>query len=144
MLVKSFLKKIKKRRKIVGRGISAGQGKSCGRGQKGQGARKGGLPRAGFEGGQTPIYRRLPKRGQNKKKNELTKKKNPKVINLDFFQRNEKIIDKQLVDLTEKKIKVLGGEAVLTKKLFIKAFAFTNSAKAKIIQAGGSWEVVNQ
>lgn len=135
MLTRKSLVKIKGRRKIVGRGISAGQGKSCGRGQKGQGARKGGLPRKGFEGGQTPIFRRLPKKGQ--KKSKALKKNYFKIVNLGSFQQDEKIKDGQIIDLTKKDTKVLGN-GILTKKIFIKAAAFADSARLKIKQAGGN------
>src|SRR3954466_14793706 len=60
---KSYLVPVRKRGKIVGRGIGSGRGKTAGRGQKGQGARKSGHVRPGFEGGQTQVYRRFPKRG---------------------------------------------------------------------------------
>ena len=63
MNTNNYLTAIVKKKKIVGRGIGSGRGKTSGRGQKGQGARKSGHVRPGFEGGQTPIYRRVPKRG---------------------------------------------------------------------------------
>jgi large subunit ribosomal protein L15 len=72
MTINNYLTAIVKKKKIVGRGIGSGRGKTAGRGTKGQKARKSGRPRQGFEGGQTPVYRRFPKRGF-KTKNFLIK-----------------------------------------------------------------------
>src|SRR3954453_7424403 len=113
---KSYLVPVRKRGKIVGRGIGSGRGKTCGRGQKGQKARKSGHTRPGFEGGQTPVYRAFPKRGGG------FKKKTPRqVINLEKLEKDEKIVAGQMLDFTQEKltVKVLGG-GNLTKNLTIK------------------------
>ena len=126
-----------------GRGVGSGNGKTAGRGHKGQNSRSGGGVRPGFEGGQMPLYRRLPKRGFNNKR-----------FASDYIEINisdlEKFADGTTVDsavladsgiLSVAKvndgIKVLGnGE--LTKKLVVKAKKFSASAKEKIEKAGGS------
>jgi len=126
-----------------GRGHGSGNGKTAGYGHKGQKARSG-RPRIGFEGGQMPLYRRLPKRGfKNYNHKEIT------VINLD---RLEKFEDGQVVDIQAlldagiikevcDGVKVLGnGE--LTKKLTVKANAFSAAAKEKIEALGGTAEVI--
>src|SRR3954453_11521911 len=115
---KSYLVPVRKRGKIVGRGIGSGRGKTCGRGQKGQKARKSGHTRPGFEGGQTPVYRAFPKRGGGFKK-----KKTPhQVINLEKLEKDEKIANGQVLDFTQEKspVKILGGGG-FTKNLTIKA-----------------------
>lgn len=122
----------KKKRKRIGRGISAGQGKSCGRGQKGQNSRSGGKVRIGFEGGQTNIYRRIPKKGQNQKPKLNNKKK--MVINLGLIQKN---FSSETLDFSDKKIKVL-GDGSFDRKINITADSFSASAKKKIEKFGGS------
>ncbi len=126
-----------------GRGPGSGNGKTAGKGHKGQNARSGGGVRLGFEGGQLPLYRKLPKRGFN---NRFSKKYN--VINLD---RLEQFVDGTVVDLdllvssgviskaAPDGLKVLGG-GELTKKLTVKAAVFSATAKEKIIAAGGQAE----
>jgi large subunit ribosomal protein L15 len=130
-----------------GRGVGSGNGKTAGRGHKGQNARAGGGVRPGFEGGQMPLYRRLPKRGFNNKRFALAYVE----INVSDLER---FADGTLIDAAVLKqtgvislpkvndgIKLLGnGE--LTKKLTVKANAFTASAKEKIEKAGGSAEEV--
>ena len=127
----------------VGRGPASGNGKTAGKGHKGQKARSGNV-RLGFEGGQFPIYRQLPKRGFNNK--FVT---NSAIVNVDTLNRFE---DGDVVDmaaLVAKKIvrreldglKVLGG-GNLTKKLTVKATVFSASAKEKIEAAGGKTEEV--
>jgi len=130
-----------------GRGVGSGNGKTAGRGHKGQNARAGGGVRPGFEGGQMPIYRRLPKRGFNNKRFA----DHYVEINISDLERFE---DGAVIDAAALKaagvitlpkvndgIKLLGnGE--LTKKLTVKANAFTASAKEKIEKAGGSAEEV--
>lgn len=121
-----------KGKKRKGRGIGSGRGKTCGRGTKGQNARKSGGVRLGFEGGQTPIYRRLPKVGFFHEGYDYN------LVNLKDLEENDKILDGQIVDfsLDSKKTKVLGfGE--LTKNLTIKAHKFSSSAKEKIEKLGG-------
>ncbi|MGA9174667.1 MAG: 50S ribosomal protein L15 [Thermoactinomyces sp.] len=132
------------KKKRVGRGISAGQGKTAGKGHKGQNARSGGGVRPGFEGGQNPIYRRLPKRGfTNPNRVEYA------IINLDVLNRFEEgtVVTPELLkeqgvvkDLKDG-LKVLGnGE--LNKKLTVKAQKFSASAIEKINAAGGATEVI--
>ena len=129
-----------------GRGAGSGNGKTAGRGHKGQNARTGGGVRPGFEGGQIPLYRRLPKRGFT---NSLFKKEYA-IINLEKL--NELFNDGDVVSmevLLEKGIvkKELNGLKVLargeiTKKLTVKATIFSATAKEKIEAAGGKAEVI--
>lgn len=124
----------------VGRGIGSGVGKTCGRGHKGQKARSGGGVRPGFEGGQMPIYRRLPKRGFN---NIWAKKF--ATVNVETLNRFDdgSIVDAvALVNAGILKnvldgVKIL-GKGDLSKKLTVKVQGFTKSAKVKIEAAGGS------
>lgn len=122
-------------RKRKGRGIGSGRGKTCGRGTKGQLSRKSGNVRQGFEGGQTPIYRRLPKVGF------FHKKQNFNLVNLDDLQNNEKVVDSQIIDFSllnkGRKTKILGN-GDLTKKIIIKAHKFSSSARTKIENLDGS------
>lgn len=134
----------KKARTRVGRGLGSGLGKTSGRGQKGQGSRAGGGKRPGFEGGQKPLYLRLPKRGfYNKFALTYTE---VNVGSLNGFEAGE-VVD--LVSLVEagiiKKVndglRILGsGE--LDKALTVRANGFTKAAVAKIEAAGGKVEVV--
>jgi large subunit ribosomal protein L15 len=134
----------RKRRKRMGRGIAAGQGKTAGKGCKGQNARSGGGVRPGFEGGQNPIYRRLPKRGfTNFHRVEYA------VVNLAAFDRfaegvtitPELLLETGVVKNLKGGLKVLGnGE--LSKKRTVKAHKFSQTASAKIIAAGGVTEVI--
>ena len=117
----------RKARKRVGRGTSSGNGKTAGRGQKGQGARSGGGKKPGFEGGQTPLFMRLPKRGFT----NFTRKEYA-IVNLETLNKFED---------GATGIKILGnGE--LTKKLSVKAAKFSKSAVAAIEAAGGKTEVI--
>lgn len=135
----------RKVRNRVGRGTSSGNGKTSGRGQKGQKARSGGGVRLGFEGGQNPLFRRLPKRGFNN-----INRKEYAIINLDVlnerFEDGAEVTPAVLVEsgiIKDEKagIKVLGnGE--LTKKLTVKAAKFSKSAEEAIKAAGGSIEVI--
>ena len=129
--------------KRVGRGIGSGTGKTSGKGHKGKNARSGGGVRAGFEGGQMPLYRRLPKRGF---KNIFAKQY--VTINIEALEAfedgtevtEELLLEKGIVKKTLDGIKVLGrGE--LTKKLTVKVTKYTESAKEKIEKAGGKAEV---
>ena len=129
--------------KRVGRGIGSGTGKTSGKGHKGQNARSGGGVRPGFEGGQMPIYRRLPKRGF---KNIFAKQY--VTINIEALEAFEDgtevteqlLLEKGIVKKTLDGIKLLGrGE--LTKKLTVKVTKYTESAKEKIEKAGGKAEV---
>ena len=135
----------KKSRKRVGRGAGSGLGKTSGKGHKGQNARSGGGVRAGFEGGQLPLFRRLSKRGFNNY-NFRTVYSTVNVEDLNRFEDGT-VVDVKLlkeVGLINKEldgVKVLGnGE--LTKKLTVKANAFTKSAKEKIENIGGKTEVI--
>jgi len=127
-----------------GRGHGSGNGKTAGRGHKGQKARSGGGVRLGFEGGQMPMYRRLPKRGFKNINSKQIIAIN--VSMLEIFDNGE-IIDFEklkshgLVSKLHDGLKILGnGE--LTKSLIIKANYFSKSAKEKIIAAGGTAEVI--
>ena len=130
-----------------GRGVGSGNGKTAGRGHMGQNSRAGGGVRPGFEGGQMPIYRRLPKRGFNNKRFAFSYVE----INIGDLERFEDgsvvdaamLRDSGVISLPKVNdgIKILGtGE--LTKKLTVKANGFTASAKEKIEKAGGSAEEV--
>lgn len=130
-----------------GRGVGSGNGKTAGRGHKGQNARSGGGVRPGFEGGQMPLYRRMPKRGFNNKRFALQYIE-VNVVDLEKFSDGAEITAEILADAgiislpkVNDGIKILGnGE--LTKKLSVKAAKFTASAKEKIEKAGGTAEEV--
>lgn len=127
-----------------GRGPGSGNGKTGGRGHKGQNARSGGGVRPGFEGGQLPLYRKLPKRGFH---NIFAKKY--AVVNVSALEAFDNGAEINIDTLIEKKIvrnkydglKVLGN-GQLTKKLTVNAAIFSASAKEKIEAAGGKAEVV--
>ena len=121
----------------VGRGLGSGLGKTSGKGQKGQKSRSGGVKRPGFEGGQRPLYLRLPKRGFYNK------------FGKDYVEINEDgtvvepvmLIEEGIVKNVRDGIRILGnGE--LTKKLTVQAMGFSKSAEEKIIAAGGKIEVI--
>ncbi len=132
-----------KTKKRVGRGISSGLGKTSGRGQKGQKARSGGGVRRGFEGGQTPLYRRLPKRGFNnfnaKTYTEVTLTMLNQATTTDVSA--ETLIKDGIISKANDGIVIL-ATGKLDKKLNVKATRFTKNAKEKIEQAGGKCEVV--
>ena len=126
-----------------GRGHGSGNGKTAGKGHKGQKARSG-APRPGFEGGQMPLYRRLPKRGcTNRNTKEIIS------INVDVLNRFEDntdvtvelLLESGAISAVKDGVKILGG-GELTKKLNVKANAFSASAKEKIEAAGGTVEVI--
>ncbi len=128
----------------VGRGIGSGTGKTSGKGHKGQNARSGGGVRPGFEGGQMPIYRRLPKRGFT---NIFAKEYVAvNVSDLERFEDGTEVTAELLkesgvISKVKDGVKVLGrGE--LTKKLTVKVAKFSESAKEKIEKAGGKAEVI--
>ena len=135
----------KKDIKRLGRGSSSGTGKTSGKGQKGQNARSGGGVRVGFEGGQLPLYRRLPKRGFSNAMFKTTYA----VINisdLNMFDEDTLVTPELLKEMGIIKnqlsgIKVLGN-GKLEKKLTVKAHNFSNSAIKKIEAAGGKAEVI--
>ena len=127
-----------------GRGAGSGNGKTAGKGHKGQNARSGGGVRVGFEGGQIPLYRRLPKRGFN---NVFAKEYAiVNVSDLNAFEDGavinaEVLLEKRIIRKALDGVKVLGrGE--LTKKVTVQATAFSTSAKEKIESVGGKCEVV--
>ena len=130
--------------KRVGRGIGSGTGKTSGKGHKGQNARSGGGVRPGFEGGQMPLYRRLPKRGF---KNIFAKQYvTVNVEVLDRFEDGTEVTADTLKEagIISKKldgVKLLGRGDV-TKKLTVKVAGYTASAKEKIEKAGGKAEVI--
>ena len=134
----------RKVRNRVGRGTSSGNGKTSGRGQKGQKARSGGGVRLGFEGGQTPLFRRLPKRGFTN-----VNRKEYAVINLDVLNRFEDgtevtpvaLVEAGIVKNEKAGIKVLGNGS-LDKKLTVKAAKFSKHAQETIEAVGGSIEVI--
>jgi large subunit ribosomal protein L15 len=131
-------------RKRLGRGIGSGQGKTAGKGHKGQNARSGGGVRLGFEGGQTPLFRRLPKRGFTN-----VNRKEYAVVNLDALNRFEEgtevtpelLIETGVVSNEKAGIKIL-AKGTLEKKLTVKAHKFSSAAKEAIEAVGGSTEVI--
>lgn len=132
--------------KRLGRGIGSGLGKTSGKGHKGQNARSGGGVRPGFEGGQMPLTRRIPKRGFNN-----IFKKVYIIVNigdLNVFENGdvvtvETVVEKGIAKYRQGNVglKVL-GDGELTKNLTVKAVKFTESAKASIEKAGGKAEVL--
>lgn len=133
-----------KRRKIVGRGKGSGHGKTSCRGHNGQNARSGGGTRPGFEGGQMPLARRIPKRGFNVKRSldyqvvnlkSLTRFKEASVITPEF------LLEKGLIHDKFGLIKIL-GDGEVSKSLIIKAHSFSQAAAEKIKKAGGSVELI--
>ena len=127
-----------------GRGAGSGNGKTAGRGHKGQWARSGGGVRVGFEGGQMPLARRLPKRGFH---NIFAKPL--EAINVSALERFEDgavvnaqaMLDAGVLSKCRYGVKILGSGEI-TKKLTVEASAFSESAKKKIVAAGGKWKVV--
>ena len=128
-----------------GRGPGSGNGKTAGKGHKGQNARSGGGVRPGFEGGQLPLYRKLPKRGFN----NFRFAKQYTIINIQSLNKfnDGEVVDcaallaKGIINEVCDGVKVL-GEGELTKKLTVKAAVFSASAKEKIEAVGGKTEVV--
>jgi large subunit ribosomal protein L15 len=131
-------------RKRKGRGIGSGNGKTAGKGHKGQNARSGGGVRLGFEGGQTPLYRRLPKRGFTN-----INHKEYAIVNLDALNRFEEgtevtpelLIETGVVSNEKSGIKIL-AKGNVEKKLTVKAHKFSSAAKEAIEAAGGTAEVI--
>lgn len=128
----------------VGRGIGSGNGKTAGKGHKGQNARSGGGVRLGFEGGQTPLFRRLPKRGfTNINRKEFA------IVNLDKlagFEAGtvvtpELLLETGVISKLNAGVKILGN-GKLDVALTVKANKFSSTAKAAIEAAGGSTEVI--
>ncbi|BAZ45042.1 ribosomal protein L15 [Chondrocystis sp. NIES-4102] len=135
----------KKRRRRVGRGISAGQGASCGFGMRGQKSRSGTGTKAGFEGGQMPLYRRVPKL----KHFPLVNQKHYTTINVkalsslaaDTEVTLDSLIEQGIVTTNDGPLKIL-GDGELQVALKVKAAAFTKSAIEKIEAVGGTYEVI--
>ena len=131
-------------RKRLGRGTSGGQGKTAGKGTKGQLARQGGKTRLGFEGGQMPLFRRMPKRGFNN-----INRKEYAVVNLSDLNRFDDgaevtpaaLIDAGIVKNEKNGVKLL-ADGKLEKKLTIKVAKASAAAKAAVEAAGGSIEVI--
>lgn len=133
-----------KKRKRIGRGDGSGHGKTSGRGHKGQGARSGGNTKPGFEGGQMPLQRRLPKRGfHNPFRIEMS------VVNLGQIDAlpagaevtPEVLIEHGYVSGKHRRVKIL-GDGSLSKALTVKAHGFSAKAKEKIEAAGGKAELI--
>ncbi len=127
-----------------GRGPGSGNGKTAGKGHKGQNARSGGGVRPGFEGGQLPLYRKLPKRGF--KNRFAVNYATVNVSALNVFEDGavvdlETLVEKRIVRKSLDGLKVLGG-GELTKKITVKATVFSATAKEKIEAAGGKTEEV--
>ena len=135
----------KRRKRRVGRGIAAGQGASCGFGMRGQKSRSGTGTKAGFEGGQMPLYRRVPKL----KHFTVVNRKHYTVINVEALSdlpantevTLESLMENGIVTSNDGALKILGN-GDLNVALNVKAAAFTKSAKEKIEAAGGSCEVI--
>lgn len=135
----------KKARTRVGRGLGSGLGKTSGRGQKGQNSRSGGGVRSGFEGGQMPLYRRLPKRGFN---NVFAKQY--AEVNVEQLNRFEDgatvdpvaLIEAGILKNVRDGIRILGNGTLEIKNLTVIANGFTKSAEEKITAAGGKVEVI--
>ncbi|CAG9614194.1 MULTISPECIES: 50S ribosomal protein L15 [Bacillus] len=134
----------RKVRNRVGRGIGSGNGKTAGKGHKGQNARSGGGVRLGFEGGQTPLFRRLPKRGfTNINRKEFA------IVNLTTLNRFEDgtevtpelLLETGVISKLNDGVKILANGAV-EKKLTVKAHKFSSTAKEAIEAAGGTVEVI--
>lgn len=137
----------RKRSKIVGRGMSSGHGKTSCRGNNGQGQRAGKGMRLGFEGGQTPLYRRLPKFQTNERPNrliwttvnlsQLEKLSDCKEITPDLLK------EKGVIDKIRDGVKVLGNGEI-NFSATIKSNGFSEAAKKKIEKAGGKWEIIDK
>ncbi|MCM8776095.1 MAG: 50S ribosomal protein L15 [Candidatus Omnitrophica bacterium] len=129
----------RKRKKRLGCGIGSGHGKTSTRGHKGQGSRSGSNLRPGFEGGQNPLYRRLPKRGFNRAglARRYTIVNLHRIAALDEAEVTpELLLSRGVIRDLGNGLKIL-GEGKLTKPVTVKAHRFSESAKAAIIQAGG-------
>ncbi|QGH32736.1 50S ribosomal protein L15 [Gracilibacillus salitolerans] len=134
----------KKERNRVGRGMSSGNGKTSGRGHKGQKARSGGGVRPGFEGGQMPLFQRLPKRGFTN-----INRKDFAIVNLETLNSfdegtevtPELLLETGTISNVKSGVKILGN-GKLEKKLTVKAHKFSASAKDSIEAAGGQTEVI--
>lgn len=134
----------RKTRNRVGRGTGSGNGKTSGKGHKGQKARSGGGVRPGFEGGQTPLFQRLPKRGFTN-----INRKDFAIVNLETLNRFEDgtevtpelLIETGVVSKLNAGVKIL-GKGTLDKKLTVRAHRFSSTAQQAIEAAGGKTEVI--
>ena len=135
----------RKVRKRVGRGPGSGTGKTSGKGEKGQNARSGGGVRPGFEGGQMPLFRRIPKRGFNNRNSKTYTEVTLAVLE-ERFETGAEVTAETLLELgVIKKVNdgiVILGNGELTKKLNVKASRVTKTAEEKIKAAGGKVEVI--
>ena len=134
-----------KKRKRIGRGNGSGYGKTAGRGHKGAGSRAGSSSVSLFEGGQMPLFRRVPKRGFS----NFNFQKHYEIVNvsqLDLFDDGsvvgvEQLVEAGLVDSAKNKVKILGDGAI-TKKIDVSANKFSKSAEQKILALGGKVNVI--
>jgi len=134
-----------KARRRIGRGTGSGRGKTCGRGHKGAGSRAGAISMSLFEGGQMPLFRRLPKRGFSNYKFA----RRYKIVNVSQLERfedgaiigAEQLSDAGLIDSRSSRVKIL-GDGDLTKKLQVTAHRFSKSAQEKITGCGGTAKVI--
>ncbi len=134
-----------KARKRIGRGVGSGHGKTSGRGHKGSLSRSGSFSVSLFEGGQMPLFRRLPKRGFNNFKFE-TRYKIINVSQLERFDEGatvgvEQLSNAGLIDSLRNKVKIL-GDGELTKKLLVTAHKFSKTAEQKIVASGGTAKII--
>jgi len=133
------------RRRRVGRGTGTGRGKTCGRGHKGGGSRAGSTSISLYEGGQMPLFRRLPKRGFSNKSN-ATRCEIVNVSQLERFDDGavigiEQLSDAGLIGGAKSKVKIL-GKGELTKKLQVTAHKFSRTSEQKIAASGGTTTVI--
>ena len=134
-----------KKRIRVGRGPGSGKGKTAGKGHKGQKSRSGAKSKPGFEGGQTPLYVRIPKKGFKNVNKKIYTVINLEVLEQRFNEQDEVTVDglleRGIIKKTLDGVKIL-GEGTISKKLTVKVNAFSKSAKEKIEAAGGQIEVI--
>ncbi|OHB60457.1 MAG: 50S ribosomal protein L15 [Planctomycetes bacterium RBG_13_50_24] len=134
-----------KARKRIGRGTGSGHGKTSGRGHKGSGSRAGATSASLYEGGQMPLFRRLPKRGFSNYK-FVIRYQIVNISQLEIFDEGsavgvEQLSDAGLIDSLKRKVKIL-GDGQLTKKLDVTAHKFSKSAKQKIVGCGGTAKLI--
>ena len=134
----SFAEKSKKNKKRLGRGIGSTSGKTCGRGHKGQHARAGGFHKTGFEGGQMPLQRRLPKTGFKSKKSKF--KLQITLGQIDRLKSDtidiDTLINLKVIPRSTKKIKLI-NKGILTRPIILKDISFSKGVQKLIIDAGG-------
>ena len=135
----------RKKRKRIGRGIGSGHGKTASKGHKGQGARSGGLKAPGFEGGQMPLYRRLPKRGfhsPNRVEYAVVNLKSLAAFAANAVVDPDSLVTAGIIKKSDReRVKVL-GDGDVAHALTVKAHAVSGSARTKIEAAGGSVELL--